>query len=184
VLAGGWHTELALPMSAISGPLTALKPSFPEARHLVFGWGARDYYMARDPGPGDLLRAIVPGPAVLLVVPLKTAPEAFAGAGGAFAIPLPQPGTERLSHFLWEYVARDATGAVRPVAGGPYPGSAFYASTGTFDITHTCNTWTAEALRAAGVLVNPAGVVYASQLLDQLPSAMADRPGLAPRPRP
>src|SRR5882757_9034127 len=71
VVAGGWHTELALPMSAIVGPLAALKPSFTNAKYLVFGWGARDYYMARDPGLDDLLRAAVPGPAVMLVIPLQ-----------------------------------------------------------------------------------------------------------------
>src|SRR5271165_1584522 len=34
---------------------------------------------------------------------------------------------------------------------------------------HTCNTWTAEALRAVGLPVNAAGVVFAGQVLDQLP---------------
>jgi hypothetical protein len=44
----------------------------------------------------------------------------------------------------------------------------FYAATGTYDLSHTCNTWTAEALRAAGAPVSAAGVVFAGQLLDQL----------------
>ena len=64
VIVGGWHTELALPMPAISVRLAALKLGFGNARYLVFGWGARDYYMSRDPGLEDLLRAAVPGPAV------------------------------------------------------------------------------------------------------------------------
>jgi Protein of unknown function (DUF2459) len=59
VISGGWHTRLALPLEALSGPLSALKPEFPGARYLVFGWGARDYYMAQNPGIGDLLRAVV-----------------------------------------------------------------------------------------------------------------------------
>ena len=171
VIAGGWHTELALPMAAIEGPLAALKPRFPDARYLVFGWGARDYYMSHNPGLDDLLRAMVPGPAVLLVIPLSTTPEAFAGAGNVYALPISPGGAEQLTRFLWGYLAKDAGGASHPVAAGLYPGSVFYASTGTFDITHTCNTWTAEALRAAGVPVTAAGVVYASQLLDQLPPA-------------
>ena len=50
VIVGGWHTELALPMPAISVRLAALKLGFGNARYLVFGWGARDYYMSRDPG--------------------------------------------------------------------------------------------------------------------------------------
>jgi hypothetical protein len=48
VVAGG-HTELALPLPVIGGPLAALNLGFANTRYLVFGWGARDY-MARDPG--------------------------------------------------------------------------------------------------------------------------------------
>ena len=170
VIAGGWHTELVLPTAAIGGSLAALKRGSTDARYLVFGWGARDYYMARDPGIEDLLRAAVPGPAVLLVIPLQVSPEAFAGAGNALAVALSRGGAERLLQFLWGYLAKDAEGAPRPIEVGPYPGSIFYASTGTFDLTHTCNTWTAEALIAAGVPVSSIGVVYSGQLLDQLRS--------------
>jgi hypothetical protein len=68
VISGGWHTELGSPLGAINGPLAALKPEFPSARYLVFGWAARDYYMARNPGVGEILRALTPGPAVMLVM--------------------------------------------------------------------------------------------------------------------
>jgi uncharacterized protein (TIGR02117 family) len=173
VVAGGWHTELALPMSAIGGPLVALKPSFANAKYLVFGWGARDYYMARDPGLDDLLRAAVPGPAVMLVIPLQVSPEMFAGPGKTFAVTASRAGAARLWQFLWDYLAKGTEGGLQRIGAGPHPGSVFYASSGTFDLTHTCNTWTAEALRAAGLPVSSAGVVYPDQLLDQLPPSAA-----------
>src|ERR1700730_4300481 len=176
VVAGGWHTELALPLPLIGGPLAALNLGFANTRYLVFGWGARDYYMARNPGIGDLLRAAVPGPAVLLVIPLQVSPEAFAGAANSFAVAVSRGAAERLSQFLWGYLAKDAEGAPRRIGVGPSPGSVFYASTGIFDVTHTCNTWTAEALRAAGVPVSSVGVIYSSQLLDQLPAAELPTP--------
>ena len=169
VIAGGWHTELALPASAIGGPLVALKSGFPGAGYLVFGWGSRDYYMAQDPGLGDLLRAAVPGPAVLLVVPLALTPQRFFGAADVVALPLSREGAAHLSQLLWRYLAKDSEGVPRRIGPGPYSGSVFYASTGTFDLTHTCNTWTAEALHVAGLPVSSAGVVYVDQLLDQLP---------------
>ena len=65
VISGGWHTQLGLPVGAINGPLANLKAEFPSAGYLVFGWGARDYYMARDPGIGEILRAVASGPAVM-----------------------------------------------------------------------------------------------------------------------
>jgi uncharacterized protein (TIGR02117 family) len=170
VISGGWHTELGLRQAEISGPLAALKPDFPGAEYLVFGWGARDYYMARNPGIADLLRAAVPGPAVMLVIPLPIAPEVFFGAANTFVIPVSQDGVQRLSQFLGSYLAVDKEGFFRRISPGPYPQSAFYASTGTYNLGHTCNTWTAEGLRVAGLSVSAAGVIFASQVLNQLPA--------------
>jgi uncharacterized protein (TIGR02117 family) len=169
IIAGGWHTEIGLPLGAITGPLATLKPEFPNARFLVFGWGARDYYMARNPGIGDILRAMAPGPAVMLVIPLQMPPEAFYGASNALAIHASPEDIQRLAQFLWDYLAVDKEGPSRPIGSGPYPQSVFYASVGTYNLGHTCNTWTAEALRVAGLPVSAAGVVFASQVLDQLP---------------
>jgi len=169
VVSGGWHTELGLPLDALSGPLAALKPNFRGARYLVFGWGAHDYYMAQNPGIGDLLRATTPGPAVVLVIPLQISPEMFFGASNVFVLPAPPEGIQRLSQFLWDYLDKDETGAPSRIGVGPYPQSVFYISTGTYNLSHTCNTWTAEALRVAGLPVSATGVVFAGQVLDQLP---------------
>jgi uncharacterized protein (TIGR02117 family) len=169
VISGGWHTELGLPLAEVVGPLAALKPDFPGAPYLVFGWGARDYYTARNPGIGDLLRAAAPGPAVMLVIPLQISPEVFFGASNTFSIPASQEGIQRLAQFLWDYLAVGKEGPPRRVGTGPYPQSVFYASGGTYNLGHTCNTWTAEALRVAGLPVSATGVVFSSQVLDQLP---------------
>jgi uncharacterized protein (TIGR02117 family) len=173
VISGGWHTELGLPVQAITGSLAALKPEFPNARYLVFGWGAHDYYMSQHPGIGDLLRAAASGPAVMLVIPLEISPEAFFGAANVLALPAPPGGIERLSGFLSDYLAVDKEGPPRRIATGPYPQSVFYASIGTYNLGHTCNTWTAEALQVAGLPVSAAGVVFAGQVLDQLSSILA-----------
>lgn len=176
VIAGGWHTELSLPVPVISGPLAALKPAFPRARYLVFGWGARDYYMARDPGFGELLRATLPGPAVMLVIPLEIPPERFFGAANVFAVRVSQDGVERLSQFLWDHLGRGSEGNPAPLGTGPYPQSVFYASTGTYSLANTCNTWTAEALQVAGLPVSAVGVAFADQVLDQLRPFTSENP--------
>jgi uncharacterized protein (TIGR02117 family) len=168
LIAGGWHTELSLESQAISGPLATLKSSFPNAKYLVFGWGAQDYYMAQNPGIEDLLRAVVPGPAVMLVVPLEVSPEISARATDAFVLPISRDGLERLSEFFWNDLAKDPEEVPRRIGAGPFPQSVFFASTKTYDLTHTCNTWTAAALRVAGLPVSEAGVVFAGHVLDQV----------------
>ncbi len=168
VIASGWHTEVAVPEFAASNPLASLVAGFPMSRYLVFGWGARDFYMARDPGFRELLRAAVPGPAVLLVIPLAVSPSAYFGATNVWPVAVSREGAARLARFLSESTAKGANGAPIRVGNGPYPYSVFYAATGTYDASNTCNTWTAEALRAAGLQVTAAGVVFANQLLGQL----------------
>ena len=168
VIAGSWHTEVALPTAEIGGPLRRLAAESPGAPYLIFGWGAHDFYMAPHPGLADALRAALPGPAVMLVIPLGVAPTAYLGPGAVWALPASRAGLSHLAQFLWDDVAKDRGGAPLRAGPGPYPHSVFYVATGTYDASHTCNTWTAQALRAAGLPVTAAGVVFPGQLTGQL----------------
>ena len=182
VIAGGWHTELGLPAAAISGPLAALARAHPGAETLVFGWGQRDYYMAPHPGLGDLLGALTPGPAVLLVIPLPGRPVAAPDHPTVHRLAATPAGRAALCAWLWRSFAT-VDGRPRPLGPGPCAGCTFYAATGTYDLAHTCNTWTAEGLRAAGLPVSPAGVITAGQVLGQLPPVPAGEAASA-QPRP
>ncbi len=181
VAAFGWHTEIGLGADEIDGPLAVLRRHFPGARYFMFGWGQRDFYMARDPGLVEALRALTPGPAVMLVRGLDRSPlEAF-GTSDIYVVKVSPAGLERLSQYLWRYLDEGGKGELRRAGDGPYPGSAFYVAAGTYDLGHTCNTWTAEALDAAGLPVHGAGVVFAGEVVEQLRGlAWAARPQSAP----
>ena len=170
LIAADWHTEIALPIHAIHDPLRAVTPDFPNAQYLTFGWGERNYYMARAPTAGDAMSALFPGPAVLLVTALYHPPRDSRASAQVFEIPLSPAGLDRLSNYLWAAFDKSGDGTPRRLAAGPEPGSVFYAATGTYSATYTCNTWTAEGLRVGGLPVTPAGVVFASQVTDQLRS--------------
>ena len=47
---------------------------------------------------------------------------------------------------------------------GPYDDSVYFLATHKYSALHTCNTWGAEALRAAGFRMHTAGVIFAGQL--------------------
>jgi uncharacterized protein (TIGR02117 family) len=170
LIASGWHTEITLPTHAIFGPLRALTSDFPGSQYLAFGWGERNYYMARAPTFSDAMRALLPGPAVLLVTPLHRPPRDATPGMQVFEVGLTTSGLERLSSYLWSTFEMSGDGTPRRLAAGPGPGSAFYAATGTYSATYTCNTWTADGLRAGGIPVTVAGVVLASHVTDQLRS--------------
>ncbi len=169
VIASGWHTEIGVPVNALSGPIASLEKGSPDTQYVVFGWGQRDYYMAANPGLGDLLEAGVPGPSVLLVIPLAESPTVyFTVEASVFAVPVSQDGLDRLSQFLWDSLQRGPQGLPHRLGDGPYPGSSFYASTETYSLTNTCNTWTAEALHVTGLPVSPSGIVFAHGVVDQV----------------
>ena len=110
---------------------------------------------------------------MILVIPLGVPPTTYLGADNAWAIPVSRAGAARLSQFLWDNFAKNGSGEPQRAGPGPYPQSVFYASTATYDASNTCNTWTASALRAAGLPVTAGGVVFAGQLVDQLPPLIA-----------
>ncbi len=176
VIASSWHTEIGLPAHALTGPLTALQSAAPEARYFVFGWGQRNYYMARDPGLGDLVEATIPAPAVMLVIPLEVSPRAFFADSSVYTVRTSREGLDRLSRFLWGYLEKDMQLVPRQVGNGPYPGSMFYASTGTYSLGNTCNTWTAEALRISGLPVTASGVVFSHQVMAQVQGLLERQP--------
>jgi Protein of unknown function (DUF2459) len=165
VVAGGWHTGIGVPASLLEGRLAALRRADPGAGAFGFGFGQRDYYMAANPGLGDLLRATVPGPAVLLVTPLR---YGWAPGERVWHLCAPAGGAAGLARFLAASFAAGGDGAPVPVGPGPCAGCVFYAAAERYDLAHTCNWWTAEALRAAGVKVRAAGVVTAGDLFGQL----------------
>jgi uncharacterized protein (TIGR02117 family) len=179
VIAAGWHTGIALPVQGLPDPLIAVAPDFPGARYLSFGWGERNYYMARAPTFGDAMSALFPGPAVLLVTPLPGPPRDSRAGAQVFEMHLSTSGLAQLSSYLWAAFDKSEDGTRRRLASGPEPGSVFYAATGTYSASYTCNTWTAEGLRAGGIPVSPSGVVFADQLTDQLQSL-----GVRPAERP
>jgi uncharacterized protein (TIGR02117 family) len=170
LIAAGWHTEIALPVHAIPDPLRAVARDFPGSQYLAVGWGERNYYMARAPTFDDAMSALFPGPAVLLVTPLYSPPRDSRAGAQVFEVGLSTAGLDRLSSYIWAAFEKSGDGTPRRLAAGPEPGSAFYGATGTYSASYTCNTWTAEGLRVAGISVTPAGVVFASQVTQQLRS--------------
>jgi len=168
VLIGGWHTEIGLPVDQITGPLRSLNEATAGARYLLFGWGQREYYMAKEPTAGDLLRAAAPGPAVMLVTPLEASPADVFGSASVLAVAVSARGIALLSSYLWDELAKEPDDTPRPLASGPHPGSRFYASVSTYNVLYNCNTWVAEGLRAAGLPINGSGVILASDVVERV----------------
>ena len=79
-------------------------------------------------------------------------------------------GVTRLVDYLWSAFAKSPKREPIIAGRGLSTGSMFYAATGTYSATYTCNTWTAQALHVGGLPVTADGVVFAYQVVEQVQS--------------
>lgn len=153
VVGHGWHTGIVVKRDDIDAHLWPEKDAFPEALYLEVGWGDRDFYQAPKAGLGLLLQAALRSPAsVLLVIGMPTTVTQYFPRGDIIAIPLSRRGLEALATFVHATYKRDAAGQTIPLGPGNWhKHSMFYLAEGEYSLLNTCNSWTAQALQAAGL---------------------------------
>ena len=166
VVSHGWHSGVALPLSALTGPgagpaLRDIAVRFRAYPELEFGWGEARFYaatptlaefdwrLARDalftPGGRD---------GVIQVVGLEADPRTSFPRADILAVPVSAAGLERLVARLEASFAR-VDGHPVDVGPGLYGPSLFYRGAGRFSWTNVCNHWTAGLVNAAGLPVAP-----------------------------
>lgn len=160
----GWHTDIAVPADEISGQLTRFRALFPGAHMLVFSYGKRTFMIAPVHSLGEWIIGPFPGPAAIEVSAISTDAATAYGPAHVQRLPLPPGGPARLSAFLWRAFAKNPAGAPIYIAQGNWPGSLFYEASTPYGLLHTCNRWSAEALRAAGLPVHPQDVILSATL--------------------
>ncbi|HEY0184337.1 MAG TPA: DUF2459 domain-containing protein [Rhodopila sp.] len=167
VVQRGWHTDIGLSAEAISGPLATLKAAFPGVGAFTFGFGERQFLVTRKPSIWTMLNALLPSRSALLVTALRATPQDAFGDGDVVELHVSRAGLQRIEATLWDEFETSADGAPLRLADGPYPGSVFYAARQTYDLLFTCNSWTAETLRAGGLAMpaTGAGVVLSDQVM-------------------
>ncbi|MFW7268966.1 DUF2459 domain-containing protein [Gluconacetobacter sp. Hr-1-5] len=161
----GWHTEIGVPVAALSGPLAVYREIFPGARTILFGYGKKTFFTAPASSVEEYLIGPFPGPAVVQVFAMTTTPDLAYGPDAVVVLPMSREETDRLSAFIGEDLERGRDGRPRLVAVGHRPESLFYAARSRYTLFHTCNGWVAQALGRAGLPVSDNGVVFADQVM-------------------
>lgn len=158
VLSGPIHTDIALPLDETTRAAFAFLDAagvpvgHPQARWLIVGWGGRAFYLETptwaDLKPLPVLRALTVDRSVLHV---DVATGALADQPGVAAFDLDKESYARLIAFIAGSFAAEpaAVVAIPDAAYGTY--DRFFEARGTFNALFGCNTWTAEALRTAGL---------------------------------
>jgi len=168
VLSHGWHTGIAVRRADVPAGVWPEHGDFAGSEFVEVGWGDRDFYQAPEGTSGLALRAAVWSRAsVLHVVGFSGAARRAFPASDVVEIRLSTRGLERLALFIQDAYARDAAGRAMPLGPGQAPVSRFYLAREPYYLWRTCNTWTARALRAAGVPITPLYAITAGNVMYQ-----------------
>lgn len=177
-----WHTDIGFRASDLHPPLASVLRFFPGAKSLVFGFGDRHYVLSKDKNFLEMVAAMFPGKGLILATGLSVAPQGAFGDDQVVSFTVTASQGDAVQAFVWSALQHDASGVVQAFAPGPYTGALYFASPVSYDFAHTCNTWTAEGLRAGSLPVGSFGVVFASQLWSQVLKAAAAQPASLPGP--
>jgi hypothetical protein len=165
VVRRGWHIDIGFSSADLQAPLASLGAQFTAPQYLFFGFGDRHYLLAGNKDSG-MLGALWPGDGIVLVTALAAAPEEAFGNGAVIRLRVGAAEARSAQAFVWESILKE-NGAARIYGKGPYESSLYFGAVPKYSALHTCNTWIAESLRAAGLPVQSRGVVFASQLWSQ-----------------
>jgi uncharacterized protein (TIGR02117 family) len=152
------HTDIAIP---VDGDLltrfaflrtAGLDLDNPNLRYLVFGWGGRSFYIETktwaDLKVGPVLKSFTLDRSVIHA---ELAGDIPLDAPAVTAISLDADGLERLKQFILDSFEQ-TNNQPSPLIGSNYGANdAFFEARGYFNALMGCNTWTAAALRQAGL---------------------------------
>lgn len=165
----GWHVGLAFAVEDLDPATFPEVADFPDARWIEVGWGDAEFYRNPDPGLGAMLEAAFASKAAVLhLVAMPAEPGHYLPQAEVVTIRLDDGRFDRLVAHIAGQVDRGGQSRAAALGPGLYPVSRFYPAFGRFSLDRTCNTWTAQALAAAGVAVDPEGVVRASELMRRI----------------
>lgn len=158
VLSNPIHTDIAIPIDAETlarFPFLAesgMPVTHPDARWLVFGWGGRAFYIETptwsELKPVPLFKGLTLDRSVIHA---DMAGDVIEPADHVAGFEIGPDGYERLLSFIGASFAR-IDGRIEAIPDTAYgPNDRFFEAHGWFSAVAGCNTWTAKALREAGL---------------------------------
>ena len=158
--------------------------AFADYSYVTIGWGDTDFFRAAHVTPGMVARAMFfSRGTVLLVTGLAYAPEeAYADSVDVYRIRASRGGYEMMIAAVAGSFQR-ANGAIIDRGAGEQGFSRFFQGTGRYSALRTCNVWTADMLRTAGLPITPGFALSAGNIeyqLGQIPGTLRNRMPVAP----
>jgi uncharacterized protein (TIGR02117 family) len=154
VLSNGFHSDIALPASngeslaALGVAASDFHVNTASVRYWAFGWGSKTAYTSllavSDLTAGIVAEALAFDETVMHIQPLGQ----ISPAEGVYAFELTPEAYRRLVDAIGGSFG-EAKGVIAGITQGY--GDRFYVGSGRFSPWRSCNTWTGQMLREAGI---------------------------------
>jgi hypothetical protein len=161
-----WHTDIGFAAKELNPALAPIAQRFPRAKYVFFGFGDRHYLLSKRKGTSTLAGALLPGAGLILVTAIENAPAQAFGASHVIEFTLSLEEAKEAQAFV-RRTLRGSEDEIPVLAEGPYEESAYYDAVPRYSALHTCNTWAAETLKAAGLEVHTHFELFAWQTWNQ-----------------
>lgn len=167
VASNGWHTNLYLPAEAFAAD-SDLRRRWPWARWFVVGWGDESFYREGPTVSGAFAAAIPPSPTVLHIVALEDRPDSYFLDDWEF-VAVSREGLGVITSDIEAELSRDGNGGAVMLSEGYYSGrSGFFRAESSYHLLKSCNQWTADRLRRAGLPINSPVSSFAQPVMWQI----------------
>ena len=158
VTSNNWHTSLVLKTDDLSASLRSKLKKFEAYPWLEIGWGEEAFYRAPEVTTVLLLKAALASEGSVIhirgltIEPLTHYVEYDVSV---YRVKLSDEGLRRLAHHIESSLVIDDQGQASDAGAGHDLDSRFIHAHGRYSVLHTCNHWTADALRAGGLPITP-----------------------------
>jgi len=164
----GWHAGIILKVKDVNSSVWKIDSPFLQFKYIEVGWGDEDFYKSSDPSIWITLKAgVIPTSSVLHIRAINHYELNSFPKDKVAKLTISEKGFERLSLFIQNSFAKENDKLI-PLSKGLYPNSLFYLSSKKYHIFNTCNIWSAEALRSAGLDITPFVSLTTDNLFSQI----------------
>jgi len=160
----GIHTYLVLPGASLLDRIPQLNQTINLGSLIKVGWGDYHYYgAAHQPFWLAAKALLTPTPAVISVQQLDSIHHASKDANSIYSIDISGSILNSITQFISWHFNLDSSGQPNLVRKNSC-GTQFFRSRGTYSLLYTCNNWTSQSLKLAGLPVRPQLCMLSGQI--------------------
>jgi len=167
VVNNGWHSGVVFRTADIDTAVWPESSTFSDFAYIEVGWGDEAFYRSSNPGLWHHIKAALwPTPSVLHVGGYDRI-ERHYNKSQTYMLRLQKEKYDNMCGYIQrQYEKREGKSVV--LGKGLFPNSLFYRSSQAYHIAKTCNVWTAEVLKEAGIAIKPMLSITTENLFEQL----------------